>query len=189
MRTKASKWKPPYRFNIGKVNFDLSANASYITNEVHKLGTDRTTLQQLGGGLGGAVSVMETGYPYGYFWGYKTDGIFQNWDEVNSYVNEKGDLIMPEAEPGDVRYVDFNHDGTISDADRTMIGDPNPNWTYGFSLGVNWKDFDMSAFFQGAAGNQIYKFYRRANITQANWEIRMVGAAGTGKVPPTTCPK
>ena len=164
-----------YRFNIGKVNFDLSANASYITNEVTKLGTDRTTLQQLGGGLGGAVSVMETGYPYGYFWGYKTDGIFQNWDEVNSYVNEKGDLIMPEAEPGDVRYVDFNHDGTISDADRTMIGDPNPNWTYGFSLGVNWKDFDMSAFFQGAAGNQIYKFYRRANITQANWETEWLG--------------
>ncbi len=164
-----------YRFNIGKVNFDLSANASYITNEVTKLGTDRTELQVLGGGLGGAVSVMETGYPYGYFWGYKTDGIFQNWDEVNSYVNKEGNLIMPDAEPGDVRYVDFNHDGTISDADRTMIGDPNPNWTYGFSLGMNWKGFDMSAFFQGAAGNQIYKYYRRANVTQANWGTEWLG--------------
>lgn len=166
-----------YRFNIGKVDFDLSANASYITNEVTELGTNRTTLQQLGGGLGGAVSVMETGYPYGYFWGFKTDGIFQNWDEVNNYVNAKGQKIEYDVqpEPGDVRYVDLNNDGTISDADRTMIGDPNPNWTYGFSLGVNWNNFDLSAFFQGAAGNQIYKFYRRANITQANWETEWLG--------------
>lgn len=172
---KGFEMEASYRFRIGKADIDLSANASYLKNKVIELGTARTNLQVLGGGLGGAVSVMESGMPYGYFWGYKTDGIFQNYAEVNAYKDAKGKLIMPDAEPGDVRYVDLNGDGTISDADRTMIGDPNPNWTYGFSVGINWNNFDMNAFFQGAAGNQIYKYYRRSNITQANWETEWLG--------------
>ena len=175
VRNKGFEMEASYRFRIGKADIDLSANASYLKNKVIELGTARTNLQVLGGGLGGAVSVMESGMPYGYFWGYKTDGIFQNYAEVNAYKDAKGKLIMPDAEPGDVRYVDLNGDGTISDADRTMIGDPNPNWTYGFSVGINWNNFDMNAFFQGAAGNQIYKYYRRSNITQANWETEWLG--------------
>ncbi len=166
---KGFEMEASYRFDIGKVGFDVAANASYVKNEVTNLGSARTALDVLGGGLGGEVTVMESGKPYGYFWGYKTDGIFQNQAEIDAYVNTKGGKIQPNAVPGDVKYLDLDGSGYISGDDRTMIGNPNPDWTYGFSLDVFWKNFDLKTFFQGVAGNDIYRFYRRANITYANW--------------------
>ena len=170
VKNEGIEMEASYRFRAGKVNVDLGANASYVKNKVVVLGSARKALDILGGGLGGEVTMMESGMPYGYFYGYKTNGIFQNKAEIDAYVNEKGEKIQPNAVPGDVRYVDLDGNGKISGDDRTMIGDPNPDWTYGFSLGLDWNNFDLHAFFQGAAGNQIYKFYRRANITYANWD-------------------
>jgi TonB-linked SusC/RagA family outer membrane protein len=169
VRNRGLEIEASYRFMIDQFKFDINGNASYVTNKVTNLGSGRTELDWLGGGLGGAVTWMESGQPYGFFYGYKTDGIFQNQSEIDSYTKD-GNKIQPNAVPGDVRYKDLDGDGTISDGDRTVIGDQNPNWTYGFSINMSWKDFDLSAFFQGVAGNQIYKFYRRANITSANWE-------------------
>ncbi len=167
---KGWEFEASYRFRVGKVGFDVAANASYVQNKVTNLGSARTALDILGGGLGGEVTVMETGKPYGYFWGYRTGGIFQNQAEIDAYVNSKGEKIQPNAVPGDVKYLDLDGNGTISGDDRTMIGNPNPDWTYGFSMNMYWKNFDLQTFFQGVAGNEIYKFYRRANITYANWD-------------------
>ncbi len=167
---KGLELEASYRFQVGKVGFDVAANASYVQNKVTNLGSARTALDVLGGGLGGEVTVMETGKPYGYFWGYRTSGIFQNQAEIDAYVNSKGEKIQPNAVPGDVKYLDLDGSGSISGDDRTMIGNPNPDWMYGFSVNVFWKNFDLQTFFQGVAGNEIYKFYRRANITYANWD-------------------
>ena len=82
----------------------------------------------------------------------KTDGIFQTWDEVNAYTNDKGELLQPKAQPGDVRFVDTNKDGVVDDTDRTKIGKGMPDWTFGLTLGADWKGFDLNLFFQGTFG-------------------------------------
>ena len=106
--------------------------------------------------------------PFPFFYGYKTDGIFQNMDEVNSYVNANGELLMPNAVPGDVRFVDYNKDGKISDDDRTCIGDGTPDWTWGLNFNVAWKGFDLSMLWQGTLGNQVYDATRRNDISKTN---------------------
>jgi hypothetical protein len=120
--------------------------------------------------MGGQVTWRENGYPYGFFYGYVHDGIFQNWDEINSYVTEDGKLKQPSAQPGDIRFKDLDGKDGINSDDRTMIGKPNPDWTYGFTLTAEWKGFDFSAFFQGSQGNDIYKLYRRPTVAYANWD-------------------
>lgn len=120
--------------------------------------------------MGGAVTYSENGRPYGFFYGYKTDGIFQNWDEVNNYKTADGTLKQPNAQPGDLRFKDLDGKNGIDANDRTMIGNPNPDWTYGFTLNADWKNFDFSAFFQGSIGNDIYKLYRRSNVALGNFE-------------------
>ncbi|MCD7978354.1 MAG: TonB-dependent receptor [Tannerellaceae bacterium] len=159
-----------YRFKIDQVNLRVGANASYVKNTVTDIGDERIGIDILGGGLGGTVTWMETGKPYGFFYGYVHDGIFQNQAEVDAHVTADGTPKQPNARPGDVRYKDLDGKDGITGEDRTMIGDPNPDWTYGFTLSAEWKGFDLYAFFQGVHGNDVYRFYRRANITYANWD-------------------
>ena len=175
VKNEGFEFEASYRFNIQKVRIGLSANASYVENIVTDQGDGRSELEWLGGGLGGAVTWRENDKPYGFFYGYVHDGIFQNWDEVNSYVTKDGKLKQPYAQPGDVRWKDLDGENGITGDDRTMIGDPNPNWTFGFTLTTEWNNFDFNALFQGVAGNEIYKFYRRANVANANWEKYWLG--------------
>jgi len=168
---KGVEMEMTYRFNINKVNISMNANASYIKNVVTNVGDTKIGLDMQGGGLGETVTWIQSGRPFGFFYGYKHDGIFQNMNEVNSYKNPKtGNLMQPYAQPGDIRFKDLNNDGVIDENDRTILGKPNPDWTFGYNLSISWRGFDMSAFLQGVTGNQIYRFYRRANITQANWD-------------------
>lgn len=174
VKNEGIEMEASYKFNVGKVNFAVGANASYVKNEVTELGTGRTGLDIIGGGLGGTVTWMETGRPYGFFYGYVHDGIFQNQAEVDahSYTDANGvtKLKQPNAKPGDVRYKDLDGKNGITGEDRTMIGNPNPDWTFGLTLNAEWNGFDMNAFFQGVQGNDLYKFYRRANVTYGNWD-------------------
>lgn len=164
------EFEASYRFNVNKVKFGINANASYVKNTVTNQGPDRVGINNLGGGMGGQVTWRENGMPYGFFYGYVHDGIFQNWDEVNSYVTEDGKLKQPAAQPGDIRFKDLDGKDGINSDDRTMIGDPNPDWTFGLTLTAEWNGFDFSAFFQGVQGNDIYKLYRRPNVAYANWD-------------------
>ena len=159
-----------YRFHVGQAHFGLNANASYLKNTVTNQGPDRIGLNNITGGMGGYVTYSENGRPYGFFYGYVHDGIFQNWDEINNYKTEDGKLKQPNAKPGDIRFKDLDGKNGIDANDRTMIGNPNPDWTYGFTLSGDWKGFDFSAFFQGTIGNDIYKLYRRSNVAYGNWE-------------------
>ncbi len=172
-----------YKFNTGDVFWTLGANASYLKNVVTDQGPDRVGLNYIGGGLGGQVSYSESGRPYGFFYGYKTDGLFQTDEEAAASNQNVGGT--PHA--GDIRFVDINNDGRIDGDDRTMIGDPNPDWIFGFNLNASWRNFDFSAYFQGMAGNDIYKFYRRPNVTLGNFETewldRWHGAGTSNKVP------
>ena len=96
------------------------------------------------------------GEPVGYFYGLKTNGIFQSQTEIDNYTNVKGDKVTQDgARPGDLKFVDVDQDGAISDADRTKFGSPFPKFTYSFNLGFEYKGFDLSMAFYGVHGNEI----------------------------------
>ena len=132
----------------------------------------------------------KNGEVWPYFYGRKTDGIFQNWDEVNSYVNKDGELLQPNAQPGDVRFVDVTSDGVINDQDRTKIGKGMPDWTFGFSLGAEWKGFDLSLSFQGTLGNDVFDFAQRGDVPAMNrpsWIMdRWHGEGTSNRIPRMT---
>ncbi|MDE3144262.1 MAG: TonB-dependent receptor [Bacteroidota bacterium] len=100
------------------------------------------------------------GNPIGYFWGYKTAGVFQNEADVQAWKGKNGAALQPTAHPGDLKYVDLNGDGVISAADKTNIGDPNPHHIFGLSFSGNYKNFDLSITTSGVAGNKIVQSYR-----------------------------
>ncbi len=144
-----------WRSNLGDLNYGVKFNASYNHNELTYLGDDATYLTGSSHKIG-TLTRGEVGMPFPYFYGWKTDGVFQNWDEVNSYTNADGGLIQPNAQPGDFRFVDVDGNGVINDDDRTMIGKGIPDWTFGFTLNLEWKGFDFSMLLQGQSGVQAY---------------------------------
>lgn len=152
-----------WRDNIGDLSYNIGANLSRNKNEVTKIANEEKIIHGPADVLAQGTKELfkaQVGYPIGYFRGYKTAGIFQNEAEVAAHVNKDGKVIQPNATPGDVRYVDQNGDGKISDDDKVEIGDPNPDFTFGLNIGLQYKGFDFSASANGVVGNQIAKSYR-----------------------------
>ena len=164
-----------YKFHLGDVNFRLGGNATYLKNTLVKLGND-SGFQNYGSFQGaGSISRAENGKPFVFFYGYKTDGVFQNQAEIDSYVNAAGEKIMPDAVPGDVRFVDVNGDGKFDENDRTDIGNGTPDWTWGVNFSANWKGLDFYMLWQGTAGNDVLDLTRRVDISQSNLPAYMLG--------------
>lgn len=91
----------------------------------------------------------------GSFYGYVSDGIFQNKTEINSHSDEYGNIIQPSAQPGDLRFKDLDGDGQLTDKDRTIIGDPTPDFSFGLTMYVAYDNFDLSLLFTGKYGNDM----------------------------------
>jgi TonB-linked SusC/RagA family outer membrane protein len=181
VNNKGVEFESTYKFHTSGINFGITGNASYVQNKVIDQGVESPeALNNLGGGLGGSVSHRMNGYPYGFFYGYAQDGIYQNQGEVDK-------AIQANAVVGGIRWKDIDGNGKIDADDRTMIGKPNPDWTYGLLLSADYRGFDFSAFFQGVAGVQIYKLYRRGNVVRANfgkeWLNRWHGEGTSIKYP------
>ena len=176
MENKGVEFELGYKWNIGDAHFSVKGNATYLKNTLKNLGND-TGYIDLDGiqGLSGGGTRGSNGQPFPYFFGYKTDGVFQNVAEVQAYVNKDGGLIMPDAVPGDVRFVDVNGDGQITADDRTNIGNGTPDWTYGLNLNADWKGFDFNIFFQGVAGNEVFDGTFRSDVTSGNYPSWMLG--------------
>jgi TonB-linked SusC/RagA family outer membrane protein len=117
----------------------------------------------------------QVGFPMGYFYGYKTDGIFQNENEVASYVSKDGKKIQPNALPGDVRFQDLNGDGIIDSKDQGQIGNPYPKFTYGFNINLGYKGFDFSASLYGNYGNQIWDGTHDFSRPLSNYTTEILG--------------
>lgn len=138
-------------------NMNLGYNITVLKNNVTQInGTD--FLQGGAFGIGQqAPSRMEVGHAIGYFYGLKTDGIFQNQAEVDAHPSQL--LLGANASPGDIRYVDVNGDGKISFDDRTDIGDPIPEATMGFNLQLNYKGLDFAVYTFASIGNDMVRNY------------------------------
>ncbi|MBS4057292.1 MAG: TonB-dependent receptor [Bacteroidales bacterium] len=169
MTNKGVEIELGYRKQIGQVNLDLKGNASYLKNEITDLGTVEYRTGANFQSSSYEISRLTVGHPIGSFYGFEVLGIFQSLGEVQKYKNENGELIQPNAKPGDFKYADLNKDGVINADDRTFIGDPTPTWSYGFTVSATYKNFDMLMFGQGVAGNDIYNGLRRLDIPAANW--------------------
>ncbi len=122
-----------YTYNKNKIN-DLNSSTPYYINQVNN----------------SYVTMLAKGYPINVFYGYVTDGIFQNQKEVHDHASQIG------AEPGDIRFKDLNHDGVINDEDRTVIGNPNPSHLFSINNSMTWRGFELSIYLQGVAGNKIF---------------------------------
>lgn len=180
-----------YRRSFGDFSFNVGGNASLLRNKLVNLGNDTGYMMLDSFSTMGSVSRAENGETYPFFYGLKTAGIFQTAEEVAaySYVDADGvtQLIQPNAQPGDVRFVDLNGDGQIDDNDRTKIGKATPDWTFGFNAGFEWKGIDFSMVWQGVAGNDIFDATRRTDISSANqprWMLdRWTGPGTSDRLP------
>ncbi len=166
-----------YNETIGK-SFKLNTSLTFTTakNIVTATNSDGTA-KVFGGyyfnGQSQSVTVFEKGFTPGYFYGYKTDGLFQNVADISKSPAQSG------AQPGDIRFVDVNGDGKITAADQTKIGDPFPKFTMGWNLNLEYKNFDFTAFTYASVGNDIYRAYER-NANYSN-KYRSVLSRWTGE--------
>ncbi|MFR9627298.1 MAG: TonB-dependent receptor [Rikenellaceae bacterium] len=133
-----------YRNNVGKLNYNVSFNATYLNNNVDKVGNENGYID--GGYWLNKMNVtrMEEGHAMGYFRLYETDGIFNTQEEIDNYVGANGEKIQPDAVPGDFKWVDYNGDGQITDDDRHDMGNPWAKWTLGANISLDYKGFDFT---------------------------------------------
>ena len=152
--------------------YGVSFNFSHNKNEVTRLANSEGIIH--GGSNAIAQNTaelyrLEVGYPIGYFWGYEMEGIIQNEQDLQDYINrncggdKKNSLQGESLQPGDVKFVDYNGNGKIDtgDADKTMIGDPNPDFTMGLNINLSYKGFDFGLNGYGSFGQQVAKSYRQ----------------------------
>ena len=166
-----------YNKSFGEFDLSFNGNVSYVENEVTHLGNGVDFLS------GGAsiqstnfpITRTQVGQPVNSFYGFKTNGIFQNQAEIDSYVNSSGVVIQPDAQPGDFKWVDLDDDGDIDSDDRGFLGSSLPKFTFGFSLNLDYKNFDFFMFCQGASGNKIFQGLRRLDIVNANYQTAALG--------------
>lgn len=145
-------------------DFNISTNLNFTTSNSTVTAINNGDKFIWGAGYGipwTTIVRFEEGFSPGYFYGYKTDGIFQTQAEVDAHAKQSG------AQAGDIRYVDVNGDGVIDDEDRTQIGDPFPDFIVGWNLALNYKSFDFSMFTYASIGGDIYRAYER-NLNYTN---------------------
>lgn len=148
------------------INYDFDFNFSMNQNEVLKLGYGNETIFR-GGFRGSNISRTDVGLPIASFYGFVTDGLFTEEDDTDgdgivdnqpTYIDDDGNtaLMQPYAQPGDIKFVDQDGDGRLTSDDKKMIGSPHPDFTYGMSAQFNYKNWDLSMFWQGVQGNDIF---------------------------------
>lgn len=166
--------------NIGGFRYGIKGNIAHNKNKVLSIDNSYGYINGVSDILTPNTTYLyraEVGYPIGYFRGYKTGGIFQNQAQIDNYLNAEGNKIMPTAKPGDVIFLDLNENGTIDEGDKTMIGNPHPDITYGITLNLAYKGIDLSVTAYGVGGNQIAKSYRNwTNKIFQNYTTDILGA-------------
>jgi len=145
-----------WRDKIGSdFGYSINLNGSYLKNKITELGYDRTEFTQWD-----TKSIV--GKPIGEWYLIRTDGLFRSQEEVFAHKNSEGKIIQPNAKPGDVKFVDYNDDGVITDADRQHCGSTIPKFQLGMNLGFEYNNFDLQFQLGGAFGHKVFNGPRSA---------------------------
>ncbi|MCD8208756.1 MAG: TonB-dependent receptor [Bacteroidales bacterium] len=174
-------------------NYYVGVNGAWNKNRVGKIPTEDGIIHGSTNQLYDNTPEFyraENGHAIGYFWGYKTAGIFQNEQEIADWIAAGNGVLQSSVQPGDVKYYDINHDGVIDDNDKVDLGNGMPDFTYGFNLGFEWKGLDFSVTAYGSVGNDIVQSYRGHSNKQANYTTailgRWTGEGTSNKIPRVT---
>ncbi|MEO9512229.1 MAG: TonB-dependent receptor [Flavobacteriaceae bacterium] len=152
VENKGFEFSMTYKKNEGDFNYAITGNLTTLDNTVVDLGEGVNPIN--GGGFTDEslnATRTEAGFPVAYFYGYKTNGVYQNQAEIDA-----DNLSGRTAVPGDFRFVDLNGDGILDATDQTLLGSPIPDFEYSLSFNANYKDLDFRLFFQGVQGNEIW---------------------------------
>ncbi len=165
---------------IGKdFSYHVNVNGAYNKNKVGNIPNEDGIIHGASGSVlydnSGEFYRASNGEPIGYFWGYKTAGIFQNQQEIDDWIAAGNGVLQSSPQPGDVKYYDVNHDGQINDSDKVNLGNGMPDFNFGFSLGFDYKGLDFSMTANAQTGNQIVQTYRNMATTTANYTTRILG--------------
>ncbi len=184
---------------IGKdFSYSIGINGAYNHNEVGSIpnqdgiihGWDKNGNADEIYTNSGEFYRAENGKPIGYFWGYKTAGIFQNQQQINDWVAAGNGVLQANVQPGDVIFIDVNHDGVLDENDKVNLGNGMPKFTYGFNINLYYKNFDFGVVATGAAGFQIAQSYRDWDNTKANYTSsildRWTGEGTSNRIPRVT---
>lgn len=196
----ALSWKD----NVGQVNYSVGVNGAYNKNRVGNIPTEDHIIHGLTGMLfdnSDEFYRAQNGHAIGYFWGYKTAGIFQSEEDIAAWKAAGNGILQANVQPGDVKYVDLYHydengnivpgaDGIINAADKVDLGNGMPDFTYGFNIGFSYKAFDFSLNANGVLGNKIVQSYRNHTNKQANYTTaildRWTGEGTSNRMPRVT---
>jgi TonB-linked SusC/RagA family outer membrane protein len=178
-----------YKDNITEnLKFGIGYNVTTINNEVLKVNNSTGYLESGSFGVGQpAASRMEVGHALGYFYGYQTEGIFQNQAEINASPSQSA--LGAATAPGDIKFKDINSDGVIDSKDKTDLGNPIADYTMGLNLTLNYKNFDFVAYSYASLGNEMVRNYERtlANVNKLNYVLdRWTGEGTSNTVPRVT---
>lgn len=180
--------------NIGRdFTYSVGANFAYNHNEVGNIPTEDGIIHGNTNQIYQNAEEFyraENGHAIGYFWGYRTAGIFQSKQDINNWIAAGNGVMQANVQPGDVKYVDLNHDGRIDDKDKDDLGNGLPKYTFGFNIMLGWKGFDLGINATGAAGFKIAQSYRDPCSSQANYSRaildRWTGEGTSDKMPRVT---
>jgi TonB-linked SusC/RagA family outer membrane protein len=188
VKNKGFEFSINYKNNDKKLKYNLGFNIASLNNEVTEVKNSSGYIES------GAFSTgqpsptrMQVGQPIGSFYGYQTDGIFQNQAEVNAHPSQLA--LGAEAQPGDLRFKDVNGDGLINANDRTFIGKAIPDYTLGFNMTFNYGGFDFVAYSYASIGNDMIRNYERTEnkLNKLNYVLdRWTGEGTSTEVPRVT---
>lgn len=164
---------------IGKdFRYGANVNLSHNKNEVTRIANNEGIIHGATGVLALGMDELyraQVGYPIGYFWGYKTAGVFQNQAEIDAWKAAGNGFMQANPQPGDLKFVDRDRNGTIDETDKTEIGNPHPDFRLGIGLNFSYKGFDLSVTATGAFGHQIAKAYRSKDERLQNYTSDIFG--------------
>ena len=166
----------------GNFEYEISGNLTHVKNVVTSLGAQGEPIY--GGNLSspndlGYVTRTTVGLPIACYYGYRTAGLMQPSD-----FDADGNPLVPVIEstiayaPGDMKFMDINGDGKIDENDRTVIGSPHPDFYYGFKVDMKYKGIELSMFFQGTHGNDIFNVMKYFNYSYVSFNGSNNGSWG-----------
>ena len=170
----------------------INLNGAYNKNKVGNIPNEDGIIHGATGSVlydnSGEFYRASNGEPIGYFWGYKTAGIFQNEQEISDWIAAGNGVLQDDAKPGDVKYYDINHDGVINETDKVNLGNGMPKYTFGFSLGFDWKGLDFSVTANAQDGNKIVQSLRNHPSVKAKYTTAILDR-WTGEGTSNTIPR